>query len=59
MQFWLIPTFTLLGTAVALADKGGIPHHAAPGPIAGAGLPLLAVAGGYWLFKRYRNRKKV
>lgn len=29
----------------------------APGPVAGAGLPILVVAGGaYWLLRRRRNR---
>lgn len=30
----------------------------APGPIAGAGLPFLLIAGGYALVRRYRNRSK-
>jgi uncharacterized protein YjeT (DUF2065 family) len=31
-------------------------HHGAPGPIAGAGLPILAVGYGvYWLIKRRRK----
>ena len=34
---------------------GGL--HAAPGPIAGAGLPFLAIGYGvYWLVKRRRRR---
>jgi hypothetical protein len=29
----------------------------APGPIAGAGLPILAIGyGAYWLVKRYRRK---
>jgi hypothetical protein len=40
-------------------DSG--PHggtvHGAPGPIAGAGLPILAVGyGAYWLVRRYRRK---
>jgi hypothetical protein len=36
-------------------QNGG--HHAAPGPIAGAGLPFIAVGYGvYWLVKRRRRQ---
>ncbi len=40
--------------------SGGSPGRAvgAPGPIAGAGLPILLIAGGYVLVRRYRNRNK-
>ena len=35
-------------------DRGHV--HGAPGPIAGAGLPILAVGFGvYWLVRRRRN----
>lgn len=35
---------------------GGGPVHGAPGPIAGAGLPFVAVGfGTYWLIKRQRK----
>jgi len=34
-------------------------YHAAPGPIAGAGLPVLAIGYGvYWLVKRRRKTNK-
>lgn len=38
-------------------DHGG--SLGAPGPIAGAGLPFLLVAGGYALLRRYRSRSKM
>jgi hypothetical protein len=39
----------------ALAAAG---RHGAPGPIAGAGLPLLAVGyGTFWLVRRLRGRR--
>ncbi len=31
-------------------------NKGAPGPIAGAGLPILLIAGGYVLLRRYRKR---
>ena len=36
------------------------PHYSgAPGPIAGAGLPILAVGfGAYWLVRRYRRKSE-
>ncbi len=39
---------------------GGPPSRnvGAPGPVAGAGLPFLLLAGGYVLVRRYRNRNK-
>jgi hypothetical protein len=39
-------------------DGGGRDHvRGAPGPIAGAGLPILAVGyGAYWLVRRYRRK---
>jgi len=30
--------------------------HAAPGPIAGAGLGFLVLAGGYYVVRRWRKR---
>jgi hypothetical protein len=33
-------------------DQGGGSSHSAPGPILGLGIPALAVAGGYVLFRR-------
>jgi LPXTG-motif cell wall-anchored protein len=36
---------------------GGPGVHGAPGPIMGAGLPVLLVAGGMWLVRRRREKK--
>ena len=41
--------------------KGGGKGHVsrgAPGPIAGAGLPVLLAVGGYALYRRRRNQAK-
>jgi hypothetical protein len=55
---------SILIVAPALADRDdrgrdrdrGKEVHGAPGPIAGAGLPILAVGYGvYWLIKRRRK----
>jgi len=46
------------------SDKGGGGggghggSKGAPGPIAGAGLPILLAAGGYAWVRRYRNRRR-
>ena len=35
-------------------NQGG--HYSAPGPVAGAGVPVLAIGFGvYWLIRRRRN----
>jgi hypothetical protein len=42
-------------------DGGGRDHkvHGAPGPIAGAGLPILGLGyGAYWLLRRYRRKSE-
>lgn len=36
----------------------GINGKGAPGPIAGAGLPFLLIVGGYYMVRRYRNRRQ-
>jgi hypothetical protein len=53
-----IIVFALVGldTSVAFSDSFS-PPAGAPGPIAGAGLPILAIGyGAYWLVKRYRRK---
>jgi hypothetical protein len=51
----------LAGSAVAwvgLTDLALAGAVAVPGPIAGAGLPALAVAGGaLWVFRKLRSRR--
>ena len=44
------------GKATSWKD-GGV--HGAPGPIAGAGLPILGIGfGAYWLVRRYRRKSR-
>ena len=49
------PTFAVPSTSAA---PPACAHCAAPGPIAGAGLPILAIGGGaYWLVRLLRRRR--
>lgn len=59
MKTLLIPVLLLALSFPALAkddkdkDKG---YKGAPGPVVGAGLPLLLIAGGiYWIVRRRKN----
>lgn len=45
----------VLTASPGLAESGGVFLRAAPGPIAGAGLGYLALAGGYYLYRRWRK----
>jgi hypothetical protein len=52
--------FLLVGTgdfAMAMA-KNPRHFHGAPGPIAGAGLPILSIGGGIYLLVRRLRRKR-
>lgn len=48
-----------LATALLFVNASGAfaKDHGAPGPIAGAGIAYLAIAGGYYAVRRWRNRK--
>jgi hypothetical protein len=47
----------VLGIIVA-SIQPAFAQVAVPGPIIGAGLPALAIlGGGYWLIKRFRERR--
>ena len=50
-------TIALLGVVESAAGGVTTPIRAVPGPIAGAGLPILAIGfGAYWLVKRFRRK---
>ncbi len=54
----IVTTLLGLGASVAFVSSALAGGIAVPGPIAGAGLPALAVAGGaYWLVRKLRNRQ--
>ncbi len=56
----IVTTLLGLGVSVAFVSSAlaGNIVTPVPGPIAGAGLPALAVAGGaYWLVRKLRNRQ--
>jgi hypothetical protein len=42
--------------AIAAPCATALCGRAAPGPIAGAGLGFLVLAGGYYVVRRWRNR---
>ena len=61
----LVAFFVLLVGAIDTAfaqATSAVPlpvHRGAPGPIAGAGLPIIAVAAAaYWLVRRYRQKSQ-
>jgi hypothetical protein len=57
MNVYRIGGLTIIGL-VALAEPA-LAIEAVPGPIAGIGLPALALAGGaYWIGRKLLNRNK-
>ncbi len=49
-------TILLAASFLAMAASPAFATAAVPGPVAGAGLGYLAIAGGYYLVRRWRNR---
>jgi LPXTG-motif cell wall-anchored protein len=58
MKSLFIPMVLLLALSVpALAEDDGGGWHGAPGPLMGAGLPVLLIGGGiYWIVRRKKKR---
>ncbi len=58
MNLYGIFGWSIIGLTV-LVDPAFAAEIAAPGPIAGIGLPALALIGGaYWIGRRVMGRKK-
>ncbi len=58
LKILLVAAFALslvVFPAIAQGLRGGGPKPA-PGPIAGAGIGYLALAGGYYLYRRWRKQ---
>lgn len=53
----IVAVIDYIGSQVA-PSRGGT-TVGADGPVAGAGLPFVLIAGGYFLVRRYRDRTKV
>jgi hypothetical protein len=50
------PALLLAASILTLAASPAFATVAVPGPVAGAGLGYLAIAGGYYLVRRWRKR---
>ena len=57
VAFFALSALGLITDSSDAKDKPGKPTKGAPGPVAGAGLPFLVVAGAYWLIRRRKSRK--
>ena len=54
-----IAGLALVGFAVLVEPALASPTVAAPGPVAGVGLPALVLIGGaYWVGRKFLGRKK-
>ena len=53
----LLGVIALPGLFSAAQGATIVPTHVAPGPLVGAGLPVLVIAGGaYWVVRRLRRK---
>jgi hypothetical protein len=63
MKLWKVliaaaMTLPVLGNTASNSVAGSKPKkgRGAPGPVAGAGLPVIVAAGAYWLIRRRNSR---
>lgn len=50
-------SLTIFGQIYTYQNPGGGGYRGAPGPVIGAGIPLIVLAGaGYWAVRRFRKK---
>jgi LPXTG-motif cell wall-anchored protein len=59
MRNLLLGSLLVLAATALPALAQTVPYRAVPGPLMGAGLPVLLIGGVYWFVRRRRNSGSV